>query len=107
LTRAREYHVSSSDVNPAIAEPVSPTERSSPWREASRTPVTVEQRVHASRRFSDVVIWRKSDGEVMSERRRGARLLGRADGAFAGDGPRDIGYGGSGETSTASSSHGT
>jgi hypothetical protein len=29
LTRAREYHVSSTDVNPAIAERVSPTERSS------------------------------------------------------------------------------
>jgi hypothetical protein len=28
LTRAREYHVSSTYVNPAIAEPVSPTERS-------------------------------------------------------------------------------
>jgi len=29
LTRAREYHVNSTDVNPAIAEPVSLTERSS------------------------------------------------------------------------------
>jgi hypothetical protein len=43
LTRAREYHVSSTDVNPAIAESVPPTERRRPWRSVARAG-TVEHR---------------------------------------------------------------
>jgi hypothetical protein len=58
---AREYHVSSSYVNPAIGEPVSPAERSSAGRSVARAG-TVEQRADERKQaLTDVVIWRKSD----------------------------------------------
>jgi len=43
LTRAREYHVSSADVNPAIAEPVSPTEKKQRVNKHRRAPVSRAQ----------------------------------------------------------------
>jgi len=43
LDARAQYHVHSSDVNPAIAEPVSSAERSSAWRSVARAG-TVEQR---------------------------------------------------------------
>src|SRR5206468_1221980 len=49
LTRARGYHASSTDVNPAIAVPVLPTGRSSPWKSIASA-ATVEQRTDERQR---------------------------------------------------------
>jgi hypothetical protein len=60
LTRAREYHVSSSDVNPPLQR--RSRRRNEARAKASRAPVqSSRERMNASRRFGDVAFWRKRD----------------------------------------------
>jgi Flp pilus assembly pilin Flp len=76
LTRARGYHGSSSDVNPAIAQPVSLTERSrkhpgSARRHAERRP-NFPQRGYSTVTFVDLLSflgtrYAREDGQTMAE----------------------------------------